>query len=75
MQLRDSLSHLLQNMDANLLQRLTDYAKGLLDASSEHQQDWWNELPQSVKDGYAEGMKDIEEGNLIPMEEVMKKYR
>ncbi|MCP4438004.1 MAG: hypothetical protein GY810_03595 [Aureispira sp.] len=39
------------------------------------QQDWWDELPQSVKDGYAEGMKDIEEGNLIPMEEAMKKYR
>jgi len=43
--------------------------------AEEHKTDFWDDLPLSVKDGYHEGMKDIETGNLVPMEEVMKKYR
>ena len=73
-QLRDDLSHLLQEMDAVLLQRATDYVRGLIDASNEQQTDWWNELPQSVKDSYELGMKDIEEGNMISVEDMLKKY-
>lgn len=71
----EDLTSMLQGLDANLLQRATDYIRGLIDASSEQKHDWWDLLPNSVKEGYAEGMKDIEEGNLIPMEEVMKKYQ
>jgi len=73
-QLKD-LTSMLQGLDSNLLQRATDYIRGLVDASSEKKHDFWDDLPQSVKNDYHEGMKDIEEGNLIPMEEVMKKYR
>jgi predicted transcriptional regulator len=65
---------LLQNLDSNLLQRATDYIKGLSDAVSEKEYDWWAELPESVKQDIEEGLLDIENGNLIPMEEVMKKY-
>ncbi len=64
---------LLQNLDANLLQRATDYIRGLVDASSEDKHDWWNDLPDSVKQDIDEGLQDIEDGNLIPMDEVMKK--
>ena len=70
-----NLTSMLQGLDPNLLQRATDYIRGLIDASSEQKHDWWDDLPDSVKDGYHEGMKDIEEGNLIPMDEVMKKYQ
>lgn len=73
-QLKD-LHSLLQGLDNNLLQRATDYIRGLVDATNQPKADWWDELPQSAKDGYAEGMKDIQAGNLIPMEEVMQKYR
>jgi hypothetical protein len=74
LQLKD-LTSMLQNLDSNLLQRATDYIRGLVDASNEQEHDWWDDLPESVKKSYELGMKDIEEGNLIPMEEVMKKYR
>ena len=73
-QLRDKLMLLIQEMDAALLQRVTDYTRGLLDASSEQKHDWWDDLSDSVKQDLEEGLKDIEEGNLIPMEQVMKKY-
>jgi predicted transcriptional regulator len=43
--------------------------------TEEHKTDFWEDLPQSTKDGYHKGMKDIEAGNLVPMEEVLKKYR
>jgi predicted transcriptional regulator len=72
---KQDLIKLIQTMDDALLQRVADFTKGLLQGSQANNQDFWDELPQSVKDGYEEGMKDIEQGNLIPMEEVMKKYR
>jgi predicted transcriptional regulator len=72
-QLKD-LTSMLQNLDSNLLQRATDYIRGLVDASSEQKHDWWNDLPDSIKQDIEEGLLDIEQGNLIPMEEVMKKY-
>ncbi|MFK7797669.1 MAG: hypothetical protein AB8E82_09455 [Aureispira sp.] len=65
---------LLQNLDSNLLQRATDYIKGLSDAVNEKEYDWWDSLPNSVKQDIEEGLLDIENGNLIPMEDVMKKY-
>jgi hypothetical protein len=66
----------LKNIDnATLIQRLSDFIDGILAASDFVQKDWWDELPGSVKESYERGMKDIEEGNLIPMEEVMKKYK
>ena len=70
-----NLTLLLQGLDANLLQRATDYVRGLVDASAEQDHDWWDDLPDSVKESYEEGMRDAEAGRLIPMEEVMKRYR
>jgi hypothetical protein len=37
--------------------------------------DWWDELPDSVKQSYEQGVKDGEAGRVISMEEMMKKYR
>lgn len=73
--MRTNLIELLQKLDAPLLQRVSDFTQGLLAASDESKKDWWDELPDSVKEGYYEGMKDIEEGNLISIEEFMKKRR
>lgn len=73
LQLKD-LTSMLKGLDSNLLQRATDYIRGLVDASNEQKHDWWNDLPDSVKQDIEEGLLDIEQGNLIPMEEVMKKY-
>ena len=73
-QLRDNLTLLLKEMDAPLLQRATDYIRGLINASSEDKHDWWDDLPDSVKESYELGMKDIEEGKVISVEEMLKKY-
>lgn len=69
-----NLMLLLQELDSRLLQRATDYIKGLSDAVSEGNNDWWEYLPESVKQDIQEGLLEIEEGDLIPMEEVMQKY-
>lgn len=73
-QMRENLISLLQKMDTSLLQRLSDFAQGLLAASSEQDTDWWDELPDSVKESYERGMKDIEEGNMVTLDEMLKKY-
>lgn len=72
-QIRD-LILLLKDLDSNLLQRATDYIRGLIDATSDQKLDWWDDLPDSVKESYELGMKDIEEGNMISVEEMLKKY-
>lgn len=69
-----NLMLLLQNLDSSLLQRATDYIRGLSDAAGGEQYDWWQDLPESVKQDIQEGILDIENGDLIPMEEVMKRY-
>lgn len=69
-----NLMRLLQELDSRLLQRATDYIRGLSDAASEVENDWWEYLPESVKEDIKEGLLEIEEGDLTPMEEVMKKY-
>ena len=75
MQMREKLILLLQDIDVTLLQRITDYTRGLLDANPETQQDWWADLPDSVKEDVEEGLQEIEDGKLIAMEEVLKKYK
>jgi predicted transcriptional regulator len=41
----------------------------------EAESDWWDELPQDAKDSIERGLKDIENGDVSPHEEVMKKYK
>ncbi|MFZ4548275.1 MAG: hypothetical protein ACOYN4_12600 [Bacteroidales bacterium] len=36
--------------------------------------DWWDKLSTSEKESIERGMKDIEEGRVIPHETVRKKY-
>jgi hypothetical protein len=42
--------------------------------SKTRDQDWWNDLTESQKEGIKRGLKDIDEGNVRPHEEVKKKY-
>ena len=41
----------------------------------EAESDWWDELPQDAKDSIERGLKDIENGDVSPHEEVRKKYK
>ncbi|MGN6249562.1 MAG: hypothetical protein ACTHNG_14510 [Ginsengibacter sp.] len=41
----------------------------------EAESDWWDELPQDAKASIERGLKDIENGDVSPHEEVMKKYK
>lgn len=42
--------------------------------SQESEQDWWQDLTEVQKESIDRGLKDIEEGRVIPHSEVMKKY-
>ncbi|MGN6800599.1 MAG: hypothetical protein ACTHJN_01765 [Ginsengibacter sp.] len=41
----------------------------------EAESDWWDELPQDAKASIERGLRDIENGDVSPHEEVMKKYK
>lgn len=72
---KENLISQLKNIDNSLIiQRIADFMQGVL-AASDSTTDWWDELPESVKEAHKEGLKDIEEGNLIPAEEVIQKLR
>ena len=51
-----------------------DYIQ-IVPESKKDETDWWDELPESVKQAYEEGEKDGEEGRVITIEEFMKKRR
>lgn len=74
-QLREKLFSVLQNLDLTLLQRVSDFTQGILAASDNHQSDWWNELPDSVKEDYEEGLVEMEQGNEMNVDDFLKKYR
>jgi len=38
------------------------------------QDDWWEQLPKKVQVAIDEAIADLDKGNGIPHEEVMKKY-
>ncbi len=38
-------------------------------------EDWWDELSSAEKEGIQKGLQDIEDGNTISHEEVMKKLK
>ena len=37
--------------------------------------DWWDELPDSIKESYATGLKEMEKGKEIDVEVFLKKYK
>ena len=50
-----------------------EYLKIVKD-SRESSHDWWNDLTDEQKAGIEKGLKDIDEGRVIPHEEVVNKY-
>lgn len=42
--------------------------------SNESAQDWWHELPESVKNGIHRGLDDVAEGRIVSHNDVKKKY-
>ncbi|HSW53979.1 MAG TPA: hypothetical protein VLH59_02715 [Ignavibacteriaceae bacterium] len=38
------------------------------------QKDWWDEISEEEKEAIEEGLKDIAEGNVVPHEQVKKRY-
>lgn len=39
------------------------------------EKDWWDDIPNAAKKSIEQGLKDIEDGNVTPHKEVMKKYK
>jgi hypothetical protein len=74
-QLQSLITKLQGLENENLLQRVSDFLDGILAASDKPQTDWWNELPNSVKQDYDEGLKEMEEGNETNVDDFLKKYR
>jgi len=64
-----------------------ELAKRLLDTNDEallqevkavfesHEKDFWDDLPQYVKDGVERAKKQADQGLLTPHDEVMNKYK
>lgn len=38
------------------------------------QKDWWDELPNSAKEGIKEGLEDIKNGKVVSYDEVKKQF-
>ena len=49
------------------------YLKAVKDSKPDDH-DWWDDLDASQKKGIEKGLKDIDEGRVIPHDEVGKKY-
>jgi predicted transcriptional regulator len=48
---------------------------GILSNYLNNNADFWDNLDQKEKESIEAGLKDIEEGNVVPHEEVMKKLK
>lgn len=44
-------------------------------AVNAEENDWWDEIPNNIKDEINEAIKDLDEGKGIPDEEVKKMYQ
>ena len=74
-QKREDLISQLKNIDNSLiLQRISDFLEGVLAANSANN-DFWKELPDSVKDDYHQGLKEMEAGEEDDVKDFLKKYR
>lgn len=74
--MRYTINILQKSKAAFILELLSslDYIQ-IVPESKNDETDWWDELPESVKQSYEEGEKDGEEGRVITIEEFMKKRR
>ena len=74
--LREDLFAMIQQMDSNLLQRLKDYATGLVDATKEEDDnEWLDKLSEEDRKNVLEGMADIEAGRYSTKDEFFKELR
>ena len=73
-QIDDLISKLKKLENQSLMQRVSDFLDGIL-AASDNQTDWWDELPETVKRDHEQGEKDGEEGNVILLDDFLKKHR
>lgn len=39
------------------------------------EKDWWDDISDAAKESIERGLKDMENGNVTPHKEVMKKYK
>jgi hypothetical protein len=49
------------------------YLKIVKDSKDEHT-DWWDDLSDEQKEGVQRGLNDIDQGRVIPHDEVKRKY-
>ncbi|MGZ3776187.1 MAG: hypothetical protein ACXVI9_00925 [Mucilaginibacter sp.] len=63
----DLVRRLLDTDDKSILQEVKNVFES-------HEKDFWNDLPQHVKDGIARSKQQADAGILTSHEEVMKKY-
>jgi predicted transcriptional regulator len=42
---------------------------------AQEENDWWDAVEEAASESIARGLKQADEGNVIPHEEVMKKYQ
>jgi hypothetical protein len=59
-----------------LLQETQDFAilKKVRKVFQKEQKDWWDELPNSAKEGIKEGLKDIKNDRVVSYDEVKKQF-
>ena len=67
--LKNKAKKYLDNADEKTIKMI--YAMLEVDA----QNDWWNDLSEPAKNSIQQGLKDVENGKVIPHKEVMKKYK
>ena len=52
---------------------IIQYLKIVKDSKDKHS-DWWDDLSDEQKQGIQRGLKDIDQGKVIPHDEVKRKY-
>lgn len=50
-----------------------DYLR-IVKESNESKQDWWHELPESIRDGIKRGLDNVAEGRIVSHTDVKLKY-
>jgi predicted transcriptional regulator len=58
---------LLQTEDVTIIKKVKAIFK-------KEQKDWWDELTEEQKEAINEGLKDADEGRVVPFESFMQKY-
>lgn len=58
---------LLQTEDVTIIKKVKAIFK-------KEQKDWWDELTEEQKESINEGLKDADEGRVVPFESFMQKY-